>query len=181
MWSDVLEVTVVVLLSDEFRKCDAARPVRGGKYAIVRHQNHEELAYILEMPKEPRDAQKEFDIEKEASYVISVINPKKPAASAAADGGSYPNAEELPMYPEGVLNEFKNSDIFVSLSRDSRLIDYKNAQIIPSGAREGRDVIKNELGVEIEDESSKSADIFDKLKVRKDQVPTRPLTERKLE
>jgi hypothetical protein len=181
MWSDVLEVTVVVLLSDEFRKGDAARPVGEGKYAIVRHQNHEELAYILEMPKEPRDAQKEFDIEKEASYVISVINPKKPAASAAADGGSYPNAEELPMYPEGVLNEFKNSDIFVSLSRDSRLIDYKNAQIIPSGAREGRDVIKNELGVEIEDESSKSADIFDKLKVRKDQVPTRPLTERKLE
>jgi hypothetical protein len=85
------------------------------------------------------------------------------------------------MYPEGVLNEFKNSDIFVSLSRDSRLIDYKNAQIIPSGAREGRDVIKDELGVEIEDESSKSADIFDKLKVRKDQVPTRPLTEGKLE
>src|SRR2546430_55047 len=113
MWSDVLEVTVVVLLSDEFRKGDAARPVGEGKYAIVRYQNHEELAYILEMPKEPRDAQKEFDIEKEASYVISVINPKKPAASAAADGGSYPSAEELPMYPEGVLNEFKNSDIFV--------------------------------------------------------------------
>jgi hypothetical protein len=42
-------------------------------------------------------------------------------------------------------------------------------------------VIKDELGVEIEDESSKSADIFDKLKVRKDQVPTRPLTEGKLE
>jgi hypothetical protein len=34
MWSDVLEVTVVVLLSDEFRKGDAARPVGEGKYAI---------------------------------------------------------------------------------------------------------------------------------------------------
>jgi hypothetical protein len=169
------------LLSDEFRKGDAARPVGEGKYVIVRHQNHAELAYILEMPKEPGEAQRELDIEKEASYVISVINPKKPAASVAPDGGSYPSTEELPMYPEEVLNEFNNSDIFVSLSRDTRLIDYKNAQIILSGAREGRDVIKNELGVEVEDESSKSADIFDKLKVRKDQVPIRPLTEGKLE
>jgi hypothetical protein len=169
------------LLSDEFRKGDAARPVGEGKYAIVRHQNHAELAFILEMPKEPGEAQKELGIEKEASYIISVINPKKPAASVAPDGGSYPSTEELPMYPEEVLKEFKNSDIFVSLSRDTRLIDYKNAQIILSGAREGRDVIKDELGVEIEDESSRSADIFDKLKVRKDQVPIRPLTEGKLE
>jgi hypothetical protein len=169
------------LLSDEFRKGDAARPVGEGKYAIIKYHQHAELAYILEMPKEPGEAQNEFDIEKEASYVISVINPKKPAASVAPEGGSYPSTEELPMYPEEVLNEFNNSDIFVSLSRDTRLIDYKNAQIILSGAREGRDVIKNELGVEVEDESSKSADIFDKLKVRKDQVPIRPLTEGKLE
>jgi hypothetical protein len=41
-------------------------------------------------------------------------------------------------------------------------------------------VIKNEIGVEIE-ESHQSADIFNKLKVRKDKVPTRPLTEGKLE
>jgi hypothetical protein len=39
-------------LSDEFRKGDAARPVGEGKYAIVKHQTHAELAYILEMPKE---------------------------------------------------------------------------------------------------------------------------------
>ena len=66
-------------MSDEFRKGNAARPVGEGKYAIVKHQNHAELAYILEMPKEPGEAQKELGIEKEASYIISVINPKKPA------------------------------------------------------------------------------------------------------
>src|SRR5438270_2967879 len=56
------------LFSDEFRKGDAARPVGEGKYAIVRHhQNHTELAYILEMPKQPGEAQKELGIEKEAS------------------------------------------------------------------------------------------------------------------
>jgi hypothetical protein len=62
------------LFSDEFRKGDAARPVGEGKYAIVKHQNHAELAYILEMPKEPGEAQRELGIEKEASYIVSVIN-----------------------------------------------------------------------------------------------------------
>ena len=62
-------------------------------------------------------------------------------------------------------------------------IDYQNAQIrILIGAREGRDVIKREIGIETEEEESpQSADIFNKLKVRKDQVPIRPLTEGILE
>ena len=79
-----------------------------------------------------------------------------------------------------VLKEFSETENFVSLSRDTRLIDYQNAQIILIGAREGRDVIKNEIGVEIE-QSPQSAGIFNKLKVRKDKVPIRPLTEGKLE
>jgi hypothetical protein len=163
------------LLSDEFRKGDAARPVGEGKYAIVKHQNHAELAYILEMPKEPGEAQKELGIEKEASYVISVINPKRPAPTG------YPSTEEPAKYPGEVLNEFNGIENFVSLAKDTKFIDYQNAQIILIGAREGRDVIKNEIGIEIEEKSPESADIFDKLKVRKDQVPIRPLTEGKLE
>ena len=63
------------LLSDEFRKGDAARPVGEGKYAIVKHQDHAELAYVLEMPEEPGEAQRELGIEKEASYIVSIINP----------------------------------------------------------------------------------------------------------
>jgi hypothetical protein len=169
------------LFSDEFRKGDAARPVGEGKYAIVKRQNHAELAYILEMPKEPGEAQQELGIEKEASYIISVINPRKPAASSVAEGGKYPSTEEIPAYPEEVLREFGDSDIFVSLSKDTKLIDYKNAQIILIGAREGRDVIKQEIGIEIEESSQSAADIFNKLKVRKDQIPIRPLTEGKLE
>ena len=39
--------------------------------------------------------------------------------------------------------------------------------------------IKNEIGIEIED-SSQSADIFNKLRVRKDKVPVRPLIEGKV-
>src|ERR671939_966319 len=162
------------LLSDEFRKGDAARPVGEGKYAIVRHQNHTELAYVLEMPNEPGEAQKELGIEKEASYIISVINPKIPKQS------NLPATEEPPKYPQEVLNEFNETENFVPLSNDTKLIDYQNAQIILVGAREGRDVIKSEIGIEIKEEQS-SADIFNKLKLRREQVPIKPLTEGKLE
>jgi hypothetical protein len=165
------------LLSDEFRKGDAARPVGEGKYAIVKHQNHAELAYILEMPKEPGEAQKELGIEKEASYIISVINPKRPAPTG------YPSTDEPPKYPQEVFKEFNETENFLSLAKDTKFIDYQNAQIILIGAGEGGDVIKNELGVEIPEGQSpqSAADIFDKLKVRKDKVPIRPLTEGKLE
>jgi hypothetical protein len=172
------------LLSDDFRKGDAARPVGEGKYAIVKHhQNHTELAYILELPNEPGEAQKELGIEKEASYIVSVINPKKPVASSVTDGGKYPSTEEIPMYPEELLKEFSDNETFVPLSKDIRFLDYQNAQILLTAAREGRDVIKRDIGIEIveEDETQQSADIFNKLKVRKDQVPIRPLTEGKLE
>jgi hypothetical protein len=171
------------LSSDEFRKGDAARPVGEGKYAIVKHQNHTELAYILELPNEPGEAQKELGIEKEASYIVSVINPRKPAASSVADGGKYPSTEEIPMYPEELLQEFGDNENFVPASRDIRFLDYQNAQILLTGAREGRDVIQRDMGIEIEeeDETQQSADIFNKLKLRREQVPIKPLTEGKLE
>jgi hypothetical protein len=162
------------LSSDEFRRGDAARPVGEGKYAIIKHQNHAELAYVLELPNEPGEAQKELGIEKEASYVISVINPKIPKQS------NLPTTEEPPKYPHEVLNEFNDTENFVSLSRDTKFIDYQNAQIILIGAREGRDILKKEIGIDIKEEQS-SADIFNKLKLRKEQVPIRPLTEGKLE
>jgi hypothetical protein len=165
------------LLADEYRKGDAARAAGEGKYAIVKHQDHAELAYILEMPEEPGEAQRELGIEKEASYIISIINPKVPVPEG------YPSSEEPPNYPESILNEFGENENFVSLARDLRFIDFQNAQMILVGAREGRDVIKKEFGIDIREEKENvhSADIFSKLKIEKDRVPTKPLIEGKLE
>ena len=165
------------LLSDEFRKGDAARPVGEGKYAIIRHQDHAELAYILEMPKEPGEAQRELGIEKEASYIVSIINPKVPVPAG------YPSSEEPPNYPESILKEFGDNENFISLARDLRFINFQNAQMILVGAKEGRDVIQKEFGIDIEEEKEtvQSADIFSKLKIEKDRVPTKPLVEGKFE
>jgi hypothetical protein len=165
------------LLADEFRKGDAARPVGEGKYAIVKHQDHAELAYILEMPEEPGEAQRELGIEKEASYIISVINPKVPVPAG------YPSSEEPPNYPESILKEFGQNENFVSLARDLRFINFQNAQMILVGAREGKDVIQKEFGIDIKEEKETvhSADVFSKLKIEKDRVPIKALIEGKFE
>jgi hypothetical protein len=169
-----LEDLTKELLSDEFRKGDAARPVGEGKYAIVSHQNHGELAYILELPKEPGEAQKELGIEKEASYIVTVINPVKPVPEG------YPSADQSPRYPDSIQQEFRDDENFIPLTRNLDLLNYQNAQIILIGAREGKDTIKKDIGIEIKEESD-SADIFSKLRVRKEQIPVRPIIEGKLE
>lgn len=163
------------LFSDEFRKGDSARPVGIGKYAIVLHKNHSELAYILETPQKPGEAQNELGIEKEAIYVISVINPNQPSPPG------YPSSEDNPKYPDKILEEFGNNK-FVSLTKNTELIDYVNAQIILTGSKEGKHVIKEELKIDIEDHvSNKSQDIFKKLNLIKENIPIKPLTEGKFE
>jgi hypothetical protein len=58
-----------------------------------------------------------------------------------------------------------------------------HAQIILIGAREGKDTLRQELGITVENESKNdhSADIFTTLNIRKDQVPIKPLIQGKLE
>jgi shikimate kinase len=70
---------------------------------------------------------------------------------------------------------------FEYLAKDTKFMDCQNAQIILVGAREGRGVIKNEIGIEIaESLQYRSADVFNKLS-DKIQASTKPLMERKLE
>ena len=163
------------LFSDEFRKGDAARPVGAGKYIIAKHQNHAEIAYVLETPREPGEAQEELGIEKEASFIISVINPKRPTPPG------FPSTEESPNYPDKVLQMFDENENFVSLDIDTSLIDYLNSQVILIGAREGKDIIKRDLGINIdEDKTKKDSDVIKKLRLQNQNVPTKPLTEGKL-
>ncbi|MGE5660835.1 MAG: hypothetical protein ACM3X1_01165 [Ignavibacteriales bacterium] len=166
------------LLSKEFREGDMARPAGEGKYAIVDHNKHTELVYVLELPKEAGEAQKELGIEKEASYIITVINPKIPKRKE-----SLPITEDAPKYPESILNDFSDNENFVPLSRNLKFIDYQNSQIILIGAREGKDTLTQELGITVENEreNDNSADIFTRLKICKDQVPIKPLMQGKLE
>jgi hypothetical protein len=59
------------------RHLPAVRPIGEGVYRIVRHDNHTHFAYSLELPKNIGEAQSAFNLEEQASYVISIKNPEK--------------------------------------------------------------------------------------------------------
>jgi hypothetical protein len=64
-----------------------ARPVAEGAYVIARHGDHTHLAYQLELPDRRGAPQRELNIEREASYIISVKNPQVPPPPGAGRPG----------------------------------------------------------------------------------------------
>jgi hypothetical protein len=155
------------------RRVGAATPAGEGKYSIVKHDNHTELAYVLELPELPGPTQREFEIKKEASYIISVKNPDIQAPGFAA----FSAPEKKPKYPNH-LKEMFGDKRWINIE-DPALLNYENTQLLLIGARK-KDV-EEELGVDIEEEkeSQRSADLFKELHVRREQVPLRPIFEGK--
>ncbi len=149
------------------RRIGAAVPVGEGKYSIVEHEGHTELAYILEIPKVPGSSQREFEIKKEASYIISVKNPDIQAPGYSAF------LERKPSYPSSLKQKFGDRR-WINVD-DPDLLNYENTQLLLIGARK-KDV-EEELGINIDEEkeSARTAELFTELKLRKDQVPLQPL------
>jgi hypothetical protein len=148
------------------RRLSAAAPAGEGKYVIVKHDNHTELAYILELSEIPGPTQREFEIKKEASYIISVKNPDVRVPGFAA-------SEKNPEYPKTLKEKFGDRR-WINVE-DPGLLNYENTQLLLIGARK-KDV-EEELGVDIDEEkeTERSADLFKELKLRKEQVPLKPL------
>jgi hypothetical protein len=148
------------------RRLAAAAPVGEGKYTIVKHGNHTELAYILELPEIPGPTQREFEIKKEASYIISVKNPDVKVPGFAA-------SEKNPEYPKALKEKFGDKR-WINVDEPD-LLNYENTQLLLIGAKKKN--IEEELGVDIDEEkeTERSADLFKELKLRKEQVPLKPL------
>ena len=155
------------------RRIKAAAPAGEEKYSIVKHDNHTELEYILELPEIPGPAQREFEIKNEASYIISVKNPDIQVPGFAA----FSAPEKKPDYPEH-LEEMFGDRRWIDV-QDPSLLNYENIQLLLIGARK-KDV-EEELGVDIDEEkeSKRSADLFAELKVKREQVPLKPIFEGK--
>jgi hypothetical protein len=149
------------------RRMAAATPAGEGKYSIVKHDNHTELAYVLELPEQPGPIQKEFEINKEASYIASVKNPDIQIPGFKAF------EKRKPQYPESIKKEFGDRR-WINVE-DPELLNYENTQMLLIGARK-KDV-QEELGIELneEKETANTAEIFKELTIRKDQVPLKSL------
>src|SRR5918996_3097553 len=151
------------------RRLAAAAPAGEGKYTIVKHDSHTELAYILELPEIPGPTQREFEIKKEASYIISVKNPEVNIPGFATV------LEKKPEYPKHIKEKFGDRR-WISIE-DPQLLNYENTQVLLIGARK-KDV-EEELGIDIneEKETLNSAELYKELKVKKS--PIKPLLQGK--
>jgi hypothetical protein len=137
------------------------------KANILKHDNHTEFAYVLELPEKPGPIQKEFEIKKEASYIVSVKNPDIQIPGFKAF------EKRKPQYPESLKKEFGDRR-WINIE-DPKLLDYENTQLLLIGARKKE--VEEELGIDLneEKETANTAELFRELKIRKDQVPLKPL------
>src|ERR687887_437837 len=150
------------------RRIAAAAPAGEGKYSIIKHDGHTELAYLLELPEIPGPTQREFEIKKEASYIISVKNPNISVPGFAAF-----SEDNKPQYSKHLMEKFGDRR-WINVE-DPELLNYENTQLLLIGARK-KDV-EEELGIDIEEqkETERSADLFKELKIKREQVPLKPL------
>jgi hypothetical protein len=144
-----------------------ARAVGEGRYAIVEHNGHSHLAYVLVLPPTPGEAQETFGIRREASYITAVRNP----TSETPPGTGLPTRER-PAFPSELMERFGGRR-FVTLD-DPRFLDHEGAEIILIGdAVEGAD----DLGIDIELQQFEfdPTEILRKLRLPPGQVRTDPL------
>lgn len=146
----------------------AARPVGEGRYVIARHGNHTHLAYLLELPCEPGEAQEELRIAPEASYVLSIKNPQ---ASSPPGVGLSPRRQAD--FPKDLRDRFGGRR-FQSADPPA-FLDHEGAEILLVGAKQAPE---EELDIDIEVEScptERQADVFKELHMAKSRHPVTPL------
>jgi len=88
------------------REVQPVRVVGEGVYELISHGDNDQvsLAYVLEVPQEPGEVQAAFNVEKEASYIVQVKNPK---ASSSGSGRFGLPSHQRPTYSEDVQAKFK--------------------------------------------------------------------------
>jgi hypothetical protein len=144
-----------------------ARGVGEGRYAVADHNGHTHLAYVLELPHDPGEAQEPFRIGRQASYVVAVRNPDAPAPPGA--GLSSRQRPELP--PE--IRQRFGSRRFIPVN-PSDVLDYAGVELVLIGASQDAE---RELGIhiDIENESLDSAELLTRLRLKPGDVAVDPL------
>jgi hypothetical protein len=144
-----------------------ARQAGEGAYVIARHNDHTHLAYQLERPARPGEAQRDLNLEPQASYIVSVKNPHAPAPP----GIGRPPAREAELPPE--LMERFQVRRFIPLDPPD-VLNYPGTEILLIGAAQDA---ARELGLDLDTEVEKAArsTIFADLRIGCHDRPLEPL------
>lgn len=148
------------------RTLPAVRPAGEGVYALIQRGRNLHLSYELELPKRPGEVQEELNIEPQASYILSIKNPEKPAPP----GAGLPDRQEAD-YPKSLEKEFRGRRF---ATEDPRLLDYDGAEFVLVGARTDPERAYD-IDIEAEHETAQKADIFRQLKMSPREHPIEPL------
>lgn len=124
-----------------------ARPAGEGRYVIADHDGHSHLAYVLELPHEPGDAQRMFNIQREAGFIVAVRNPEAPAPPGA--GLLRGRRAQLP--PQ-VMARFRGRR-WLAVD-DPAILDHPGVELVLIGARAD---VEGELGISLEDAGESAA------------------------
>ncbi|KAG9790873.1 hypothetical protein KCU88_g1222, partial [Aureobasidium melanogenum] len=100
-----------------------ATPLAEGVYAITSTGRESHLAYIITIPSELGEVQKELGLHERGSFIMSVKNPTQPQPSNT-------NLPKDPEYPKEILDEF-GSLRWKPL--EPKYLDYPNAQVLIIG------------------------------------------------
>ncbi|MDB5050403.1 MAG: hypothetical protein JWO30_3474, partial [Fibrobacteres bacterium] len=147
----------------------AARACGEGIYAIAEHRGHTHLAYALELPQDPGEVQRALGIFKRANPILSVKNPLLEAAA----GLESPQVV-LPAYPPDLLALF--GDARMIPAKPVKLLDYEGAELFIA---ETEHFVPSILDIDLmpEHENEKTAEVYEMLRLRREEIPMEPLFE----
>jgi len=94
-----------------------------GKYLLVAHNNHSHFIYQLTNPSQIKETQKEFNLQKEGDYLISIKNPQ----AATSSGVGLPEKQKV-KFPPSLQNKFDNYS-FIPLTT-SEFLDYEGVELL---------------------------------------------------
>jgi hypothetical protein len=123
------------------RHIQNCRPAGHGVYALVTHEEHTHLVYVLEQPTDLGPVQKAFNIEKEGSYVIQVKNP-----DLESGWGTFLRKEDRAKYPPHLAEMFTGKREQTRKwhpANPAELLDFEGVELLFIGATE--DIVE-ELG-----------------------------------
>lgn len=149
------------------REIGTARPAGEGVYKLISHNGHTHLAYVLELPEKPARVQEELNIEKQASYVITVKNPDKPQPENI---GLF--VGQSARYPQELMERFRGRRFSEVDPPD--FLNYEGTQLVLVAASKD---IGEELGIQIrkQNENERTADIYSDLLLDFEKRPKKPL------
>ncbi|XXH04110.1 hypothetical protein Hte_010522 [Hypoxylon texense] len=109
------------------RHTPAATPVAEGIYAITSTGRESHLAYMITLPEDLGEVQKEIGLKEKGSFIISTRNPQYEAPKGTA-------LPQGPDYPKEVLDEFRS---LRWMGTQPKHLDYPNTQFLLIGESSG--------------------------------------------